>query len=98
MVSIGLAIPLTRFPSVEPTWEFTPLSHESGAICTWEAGESGQGAIAIESHHIFHVPTLGHTYTHMLGTHACKFSRVDDAPVVFIRRNPRPGGSEIYSL
>jgi hypothetical protein len=46
--------------------------------------------------YIFHVPTLGHTYTHMLGTHACKFSRVDDAPVVFIWRNPIPGGSEIY--
>jgi hypothetical protein len=41
MVSIGLAIPRTRFPSVELTWEFTPLSHEPGAICTWEAGESG---------------------------------------------------------
>jgi hypothetical protein len=42
MVSIGLAIPRTRFPSVEPTWEFTPLSHEPGAICMWEAGESGR--------------------------------------------------------
>jgi hypothetical protein len=46
--------------------------------------------------YIFHVPTLGHTYTHMLGTHACKFSRVDDAPVVIIWRNPRPGGPKIY--
>jgi hypothetical protein len=41
--------------------------------------------------YILHVSTLGHTYTQMLGTHACKFSRVDDAQVVFIRRNPRPG-------
>jgi hypothetical protein len=49
MVSTGLTIPRTRFPSVEPTWEYTPLSHESGAICTWEAGESGRGAIAIGS-------------------------------------------------
>jgi hypothetical protein len=49
MVSTGLTIPRTRFPSVEPTWEYTPLSHESGAICTWEAGESGWGAIAIGS-------------------------------------------------
>jgi hypothetical protein len=46
----GLAIPSTRFPSVEPTWEFTPLSHERGAICAWEAGESGRGAIDIASH------------------------------------------------
>jgi hypothetical protein len=50
MVSIGLAIPSTRFPSVEPTWEFTPRSHEPGAMCTWEAGESGRGAIASASH------------------------------------------------
>jgi hypothetical protein len=77
MVSIGLAIPRTRFPSVEPTWEFTPLSHESGAICTWVARESGWEAIPIESHQP--------TNTHMLGTHACKFSRVEDAPVVLIR-------------
>jgi hypothetical protein len=42
--------------------------------------------------YILHVPTLGHTYTHMLGTHACKFSSVDDAPVAFIQQNPRPGG------
>jgi hypothetical protein len=46
--------------------------------------------------YILHVPTLGHTYTHMLGTQACKFSRYSDAPVFFIRRNPRPGGLEIY--
>jgi hypothetical protein len=32
----------------------------------------------------------------MLGTHACKFLRDSDAPVVFIRRNHRPGGPEIY--
>jgi hypothetical protein len=50
MVSIGLAIPSTRFSSVELTWEFKPLSHEPGAICTWEAGESGRRAIAIGSH------------------------------------------------
>jgi hypothetical protein len=59
MVSIGLAIPRTRFSSVELTWEFTPLSHEPGAICTWEAGESGQGAIAIGSHQ----PTNTHAHT-----------------------------------
>jgi hypothetical protein len=59
MVSIGLAIPRTRFPSVEPTWEFTPLSHEPGVICTWEAGESGRGAIAIGSHE----PTNTHAHT-----------------------------------
>jgi hypothetical protein len=45
MVSIGLAILRTRFPPVEQIWEFTPLSHEPGAICTWEAGESGRGVI-----------------------------------------------------
>jgi hypothetical protein len=50
MVSICLAIPSTRFPPVEPMWEFTPLSHEPGTICTWEAGESGREAIAIASH------------------------------------------------
>jgi hypothetical protein len=46
--------------------------------------------------YVFYVPTLGHTYTHMSGTHAYKFPRVDDAPVVFIRRNPRQSGPEIY--
>jgi hypothetical protein len=46
--------------------------------------------------YVLHVQTFGHTYTHMLGTHACKFSRVDDAPVVFIRQNPRQRGLEIY--
>jgi hypothetical protein len=46
--------------------------------------------------HVLHVPTLGHTYTHMLGTHACMFLTLDDAPVVFIRRKPRPRGPEIY--
>jgi hypothetical protein len=75
MVSIALAIPRTRFPSVEPTWEFTPLSHESGAICTWEARESGWGAIAIESHQ----PTK-HTCTHMLGRmHALGCMRAPEA-------------------
>jgi hypothetical protein len=47
MVSIGLAIPTTRFPPVEPTWEITPLSHEPGAICMWEVGESGPGAVSL---------------------------------------------------
>jgi hypothetical protein len=41
---------------------------------------------------ILHVPTLGHTYTHMLGTHACMFTTLDNAPVVYIWRNPRPRG------
>jgi hypothetical protein len=50
MVSIGFAITSTSFPPVEPTWEFTPLNHEPGEIFTWEAGESGRGAIAIASH------------------------------------------------
>jgi hypothetical protein len=58
MVSIYLAIPSTRFSPVEPTWEFTRLSHEPGAIRTWEAGESGWGAIAIVSHQ----PTNTHTH------------------------------------
>jgi hypothetical protein len=43
--------------------------------------------------YVLHVSTLGLTYTHMLGTHASKFSRVDDAPVGFIRRNPSSGDS-----
>jgi hypothetical protein len=59
MVSIGLAIPRTRFPSVEPMWEITPLSHEPRAICTWEVGESGWGAIATGSHQ----PTNTHAHT-----------------------------------
>jgi hypothetical protein len=41
--------------------------------------------------YVLHIPTLGHTYTHMLGTHACMFPTVDDAPVGFIRRNPSSG-------
>jgi hypothetical protein len=45
--------------------------------------------------YVLHVPTLGHTYTHMLGTHACMFPMVDDAPVVFIRRNPSSGDSGV---
>jgi hypothetical protein len=63
MVSIGLAIPSTRFPPVEPTWEFPPLSHELGAICTWEAGQIGRGAIAIAS---LNAPT--HMHTHVRST------------------------------
>jgi hypothetical protein len=59
MVNKGLAMPSTRFPSVEPTWEFTPLSLELGAICTWEAGESSRGAVAIASHQ----PTNTHAHT-----------------------------------
>jgi hypothetical protein len=59
MVSIDFAIPRTRFPSVEPMWEFTPISHEPAAICTWEAGESGQEAIAIGSNQ----PTNTHAHT-----------------------------------
>jgi hypothetical protein len=35
--------------------------------------------------YVLHVPTLGHTYTHMLGIHAYIFPMVDDAPVGFIR-------------
>jgi hypothetical protein len=45
---------------------------------------------------ILRVPIFGHTYTHMLGTHVCMFPTVDDAPVVFFRRNPRQRGPEIY--
>jgi hypothetical protein len=63
MVSIGLAIPSTRFPPVERTWKFTPLSHEPGAICTWETGETGQGAIAIASLN----PPI-HMHTHVRST------------------------------
>jgi hypothetical protein len=59
MLSIGLANPSTRFPPMEPTCEFTPLSHEPEAICMWEAGESGRGAIAIASHQ----PTNIHAHT-----------------------------------
>jgi hypothetical protein len=66
MVSIGLAIPRTRFPSVEPKWESTPLSHEPGAICTWEACESGREAIAIGSHQ----PTNTHAHTYYVRMHA----------------------------
>jgi hypothetical protein len=45
--------------------------------------------------YILHVPTFHHTYTHMLGTHACKFPRDYDGSVVFIRRNPRPGFGDL---
>jgi hypothetical protein len=65
MVSIGLVIPSTRFSPMEPTWEFTPLSHEPGAICTREACESGRRAMAIASHQ----PT--NTCKHMLGPYVC---------------------------
>jgi hypothetical protein len=66
MISIGLAIPSTRFPPLEPAWEFTPLSHEPGEICTWDACETGLGAIATTS-----VSPPKHIHTHMLGPHAC---------------------------
>jgi hypothetical protein len=36
MASICLDISSIRFPPVEPTWEFPPLSDEPGAIYTWE--------------------------------------------------------------
>jgi hypothetical protein len=63
MVSIGLAIPSIRFPPVESTWEFPPLSHELGAICTWETGQTGRRAIAIAS---LNPPT--HMHTHVRST------------------------------
>jgi hypothetical protein len=63
MVGIGLAIPSIRFPPVKPTWEFPPLSHEPGALCTWEAGQNDQGAIAIAS---LNPPT--HMNTHVRST------------------------------
>jgi hypothetical protein len=59
MTSIGVAIPSTTFPPVEPTWEITPLSHEPGAICKWEVGETGWGDIAIAS---LNPPTHMHTH------------------------------------
>jgi hypothetical protein len=40
-------------------WEFTPLSHEPGAICTWQAGETSRGDIAIAS---LNPPTHMHTH------------------------------------
>jgi hypothetical protein len=63
MVSICLAIPNTRFPPMEPTWEFTPLSYEPRAICMWEAGETSRGAIATAS---VNAPT--HMHTHVRST------------------------------
>ena len=35
-----------------------------------------------------------HLYTYVRDT--CKFSSDSDAPVVFLRRNPRPGAPQIY--
>jgi hypothetical protein len=64
MVIIDLAIPSTRFPPVEPTWEFSTLSHESGAICTWEVGQTRRGAIAIAS--LYRPPQI---HTHVRSTH-----------------------------
>jgi hypothetical protein len=81
MLSIGLAIPSTRFLSVEPTWEFTPLSHESGAICTWEAGESGRGAIPIAS---LNPPT--HMHTHVRYT--CMLWVASGPPKPVLGQNP----------
>jgi hypothetical protein len=47
---------------------------------------------AMPGAYLLHVPTLGHTYTHMLGTHACMFPMLNDAQVVYIWRNPRLRG------
>jgi hypothetical protein len=66
MVSIGLAIPSTISPPVELKSEFPPLSHEPGAICMWEAGQTGRGDIAIVS---LNPPT--HIHTHVRST--CMF-------------------------
>jgi hypothetical protein len=63
MVSIVLAISSIRFPPMEPTWEFPSLSHEMGAICMWEAGQTSRGAIAIAS---LNPPT--HIHTHVRST------------------------------
>ena len=41
-----------------------------------------------------HTNLKSHLYTYGMDT--CKFSRDSDAPVVFLRGNPRPGDSEIY--
>jgi hypothetical protein len=65
MAIIGLAIPSTRFPPMEPTWEFTPQSYESGAMCMWEAGETGRGAITIAIASL-NPPT--HMHTHVRST------------------------------
>jgi hypothetical protein len=52
--------------------------------------DGSKGKILVSSV-VLHVP-ISYTYAHMLGTHTCKVSRMDDAPVVVIRRNPRPRG------
>jgi hypothetical protein len=75
MLSIGLSIPSTRFPLMEPKWEFTALSHEPGAICTWEPGESGWGAIAIA----FYQPTNTHPHACWVHMHALGYIRAPEA-------------------
>jgi hypothetical protein len=81
VVSIGLAISSTRFPPVEPTWEFPPLSHEPGAICTWEACQTGLGAIAIAS---LNPPT--HIHTHFRST--CMLWVGSGPPKPILGQNP----------
>jgi hypothetical protein len=81
MVSIGLAIPSIRFPPVEPTREFTRLSHEPEAIRTWEAGESGRGAIVL---HPINPPT--HMHTHVRSTFMLWVASGPPKPV--LGRNP----------
>jgi hypothetical protein len=63
MVSICLAITSTKFSPVEPTWEFPPLSHEPGGICTWVVGHTDRGTIAIA---YLNPPT--HMHTHFMST------------------------------
>jgi hypothetical protein len=62
MESKGLPILTTRFPPVEPMWEFPPLSQEPNHRYTWKV-TSGT--------YLLHVPTHQYTYTHMLGQHTC---------------------------
>jgi hypothetical protein len=56
--------------------------------CLWRRPCPGPIYIACTN-----LPSQLYTY---IRDHSCKFRRVYDTPVVFIRRKPRPGGPEIY--
>jgi hypothetical protein len=56
-----------KYPPVEPQREFPHTDPGFHQVLTAHVSEEGHG----RGLYVLHVPTLGHTYTHMLGTHAC---------------------------
>jgi hypothetical protein len=68
---IGSGRPIAGVPRTDPRFHQVLTAHVS---------EEGHA----RDLYVLHVPSLGHTYTHMLGTHAWKFSLGSDASVVFI--------------